>query len=457
MNRCLIILFVLNAACSVSPKTFDTPVAIPDAFSLAGKEPLSERWWLSFNDNELNRLIDTGLAQNLDLHATLARLDQAKAVARKAGSELIPAVDGVGNANRRIEQNFDLDNFTLALAASYEVDLWGRIRAGMKASELDVDSAREDIHTAAIALTAEIAARWYQLVEQNKLFNLLSEQIRINGQYVDLVTVRFQGGQATAADVFQQRQLLESVIGDRFTVQANIRVLKNQLAILTGQAPEVFDIEPPDHFPEIGDLPATGLTTELIQRRPDIKKAYFRLQAADLRVASAVADRFPKISLSAGINTNAPDLQSLFNNWMATLAGNLVLPIIDGGRRVAEVDRNKALAAEAFNLYGQRILQSIQEVENALVQEARQHERLASLEQQLEYLNDANMNISLRSAYGAFDFLRVLSTLNSLQAMQRSLLRAERELVDFRINLYRALAGGWPVVADEIIRSDANG
>lgn len=447
MRSGLIVLCLLNG-CSIDVKEFEAPIPIPENFSLPGNQALRERWWLDFKDAALNRLIDTALKQNLDLTAAFERLEQAEAIARKTGSELIPAINATADIVRTVEETNSLsssfDNFALGLVASYELDLWGRIRAGTYAAEQDVKAAEQDIHTAAIALSAEIARTWYQLIEQQKQLNLLNEQIVINEQYADLVEVRFRGGQATAADVFQQRQLLEGVVGDRYTVIANIEVLKNQLAVLTGQAPGTLAIAISDRFPEIGELPATGLTTDLIQRRPDVRKAYYRLQAADLRIAAAIADRFPKIGIAAGINTSAPDLQAFFNNWMATLAGNLILPVIDGGRRVAEVERAKAAAAEALNLYGASVLQSIKEVENALSQETRQQQRLNSLRQQLRYLNEANENIRIRSAYGTFDFLRVLSTLNSLQAMQRSMIRAERELIDFRIQLYRSLAGAIP-------------
>jgi NodT family efflux transporter outer membrane factor (OMF) lipoprotein len=457
----VIMVLCLLSACSVEVKEFKTPVAVNESFSLTGHASLQERWWLSFNDTALNHLIDKALQQNLDLIAAYERLKQAQAIARKTGSELIPAIDGTSILSRREGDKtlglLTTDNFSLGLIASYELDLWGRIRAGTYAAEQDVKASEQDIHTAAIALSAEIARTWYQLIEQQKQYNLLTEQIVINEQYANLVEVRFKGGQATAADVFQQRQLLEGVVGDRYTVLANIEVLKNQLAVLTGQSPGTLEIATSDRFPEINGLPDTGLTSDLIQRRPDVLKAYFRLQAADLRVAAAIADRFPKIGLSAGIDTTAPDLQDFFNNWMATLAGNLVLPLIDGGRRIAEVDRNKAATEEALSLYGQSVLQSIKEVENALAQEERQHQRLDSLKQQLRYLNEANNNIRIRTAYGAFDFLRVLSTLNSLQAMQRTLIRAERELVDFRILLYRSLAGGWPLAVPAKTRIEDNG
>ncbi|MGR9073675.1 MAG: efflux transporter outer membrane subunit [Gammaproteobacteria bacterium] len=450
IKRSAILAFALASACSVDIKQFEPPVDVPHRFSLSGEAVLADRWWLVFGDRELNRLIDIALAGNLDLGAAFDRLDQARAFARKAGSELIPEINGSAEASRIYDNppatgTVVTDNFSMGLVASYELDLWGRIRAGKYAAERDAKAAEQDIRAAAITLTAEIASKWYQLVAQHRQLDLLNDQIEANRQTVELVSARFKGGQATAADLFQQSQILEAAVGDRYSVLSNIEVLKNQLSILTGRAPGAVSLDENADFPEIPPLPDTGLSADLIRRRPDIKSAFYRLQSADLRIAAAVADRFPRLSLSASIDTSAPDLQDFFNNWMATLAGNLLIPLVDGGRRVAEVDRNRAIAAEALNLYGQSVLQSLQEVENALAQEARQHERLESLEKQLRYLDDANTQIRLRYIYGAMDFLRVITSIISLQNLQRSLISAQQQLIDYRINLYRSLAGGWPL------------
>lgn len=452
----------MSSACSVDVKPFPAPVSLPERFSVSGEDSVPDRWWLSFNDPQLNQLIEQALQQNLDLRATFRRLEQAQAIARKAGAELIPALNGSSTIERTILDQADtghsiIDTFGIGLAASYELDLWGRIRATTRAAELDSQTAALDIQTAAIALSAQIASTWYQLIEQYRQLDLLNRQIGTNQQYVDLVMARFTGGQGTAADVFQQKQVLEAVHGDKYLVLAAIGVLKNQLGVLTGTAPGIFNAPMANDFPGLPGLPDTGLTADLLQRRPDIRQAYLRVQAADLRVAAAIADRLPKLSLATSINTSAPDLQDFFNNWLATLAGNLVLPIIDGGRRIAEVDRNKAITAESLDLYGQKILTALQEVENALVQESQQRKRVDSLLQQLRYSGEANKQIRMRYGYGGIDFLRVLTSLINLQSLERSMIRAERELIEYRINLHRALAGGWVLKKPETERSANDG
>lgn len=444
LNVMLMSTLVLTTGCSVGPHHFEPPTELPADFSDAGQARLISRWWLSFDDPGLNQLVNIALGKNLNLRATFNKLQQSIALAAEAGSPLIPAING--NFNRLTTtlantQNSITSNYA-GFSASYEIDLWGRIRSGALASVMDAQASALDVQTAAITLSAEIANTWYQLVAQQLTLDLLNQQIKTNTENVDLVESLFKGGQATIADLFQQRQLLESVIGKKYTVIANIEVLKNQLAVLTGRAPGTISVDDSIRLPDLPPLPDTGLTGDLIQRRPDIKSAYKSLQAADLRVASAVANRLPKLSLSGSMNTTTPDLRGFFNNWLGTLAGNLMLPLVDGGYRVAEIQRNKALTKAALNNYGQTILQSLQEVENALIQEKQQFKLLNNLKNQLQLLNNAYGQIKMRYIYGTMTFLRVLSALTNLQSLQRSIILAKQELITYRINLYRSLAGG---------------
>jgi len=438
----LLLLLSVLAACSVDIKDVPLPVNLPEKFSFTGQAKVPNQWWLTFNDAALNCLINQALNENFTLLAAFNRLEQAQAIAKKSGAELIPSIDGDFFTTQKNTNTTTLNNFTLGLAASYELDLWGRIRSNIHAAELDTLAAEEDLASAAISVSAEIASVWYKLIEQRQQLHLLDSQIKTNRDNVTMVTVRFRLGQATAADVFQQSQLLEFVIGNRLTVIANIRVLENQLAILIGKSPDTVALPEQDSFPTLPPIPETGLSTDLVQRRPDLRRAYFRIQAADQRVASAIADRFPKLSLAAGIDTSAPDLQSLFNNWMATIAGNLVMPIVDGGRRIAEVERNQAVSAEALNNYATALINAVKEVENALIQEHQQYQLVISLEKQVELSQQASTQIRSRYIYGAMDFLRVLSALLSQQNLERNRLLAQQQLIDYRINLYRALAGG---------------
>ena len=238
----------------------------------------------------------------------------------------------------------------------------------------------------------------------------------------------------------QQQQLLESAKGNRLTVMATLKVLENQLAVLIGKSPNTVKFAPTTTFSLLPELPTTDTPATVLQNRPDIKSAYLKIQAADQRVSSAIADRFPKLSLSANFSTNSPSLQSFFNNWLATLAGNLVLPILDGGRRVAEVERNEAVSQQALNQYANTLLTAVGEVENALIQEKQQQLLVQNLTQQVKLAQETSERIRARYLFGAMDFFRVLSAELALQNLERNLLQAQQQLFDYRITLYKALA-----------------
>ena len=194
----------------------------------------------------------------------------------------------------------------------------------------------------------------------------------------------------------------------------------------------------------------------MIQRRPDIRSAYYAVLATDSDLAAAIADRFPSLSLTAGVDTSGAHTRDLFNNWLATIAANLVAPIIDGGLRKAEVDRTRAVASEALHTYGQTILDALGEVEDALVQEQRQRDYIASIDKQLTLAGQVIESVRDRYLQGTVDYQRVLDALLSHQELQRSHLTAKRDLVQYRIDLCRALGTGWTLDRPEENQADAS-
>jgi outer membrane protein TolC len=180
-----------------------------------------------------------------------------------------------------------------------------------------------------------------------------------------------------------------------------------------------------------------------VRRRPDARSAWNEVLAADRRVAAAVADRFPVLTLSAGAETSAEATRDLFSGFVASIAAGLVAPILDGGARAAEVDRARAAARVALDGYRQVVLDALEEVEAALVEERCQRERIESLESQLVLSRRSAEQIRREYANGTVDYLRVLDAIGSNQSLERTLLRARRQLVDARIELGRALAGGF--------------
>ncbi|MGB4498821.1 MAG: efflux transporter outer membrane subunit [Methylococcaceae bacterium] len=438
----LIFLALILPACAVTIDEVKSPVELPAQFSNSGNQKLATRWWQAFYDDELNKLCEQALANNFSLKAAYNQLQQAQAISKQAGAPLIPQLNVSLTDTAKITETDTTNLLSLGLgfATFYEVDLWGRIRNAQNAAILDAQGSQEDVNAAAISLTAKIASTWFKLLEQRQQLDLLTRQIAVNEKNVSLIQVRYQSSQAAAADVLQQQQLLESAKGNQLTVIATLKVLENQLAVLIGKSPNTVKFSPSAKFIEMPELTTTGTPATVLQNRPDIKSAYLKIQAADQRVASAIADRFPKLSLSANFGTNSPSLQSFFNNWLATLAGNLVLPILDGGRRIAEVERNEAVSQQALNQYANTLLTAVSEVENALIQEKQQQLLVQNLTQQVELAQESSERIRARYLFGAMDFFRVLSAELALQNLERLLLQAQQQLFDYRIALYKALA-----------------
>jgi len=445
--------------CSCRPKVrqadVNSVISTPETFSVSGSGAVLDKWWTVLGDAELNKLIDAALKENLNLIATWDRLAEARAVARRSDAGLYPSLTGSGGASRTRTETHKgagfaaplgttyASNFSLGLVAAYEVDLWGRVRSTSDAAAMDVMGSQEDLDAAAVSLSAEVAQTWFRLLELREQLKLLDSQIETSKQILELVDLRFGLGKVPAIDLLQQKQQLESKRAEKVRTDSARQVLVHQLAVLLGKAPGKFNPAAGTLPETLPDLPATGLSADLIRRRPDVRSAHYRVKAANKRVAAAIADRFPRVSLSAQAGTSTAKVRDLFDNWFASLAANLTAPILDGEMRQAEVERTRAVASRQLHGYAQKILQAIKEVEDALVRESRQRQYMDSLEKQLKLSDEVIVKTRQRYANGdkMVDYLRILASLESQQRLQRTLLQARRELIDLRVGLYRALAG----------------
>ncbi len=445
------LMFLAACAASGEVEQIAPPLEMPQGFSLTGEAEVPAEWWTVFGDEELNALMDEALAGNFDIKTAWDRLDQARAAARIAGASLLPDVSGTGGASRTRTKIKGVDavyvnEFSLGLQASYELDLWGRVRASVRSAGLTMMATREDLDAAAMSLSAEVALTWFRIREALAEIEILDRQITTNADMLDVLNRRFLRGRIDAADVLRQEKLLEATKAGKIIVESQLKVLRHRMAILLGRHPKSALPEGASAsggLPDMPAMPAVGLPAELIRRRPDIRAAHLRLHAADSGVSAAIADRFPKITLSLGMSTSSDELRDLFDNWIATMAANLVAPILDGGRRSAEVDRQRALASEKLNLYGKAVLVSLGEVEDALAQEADQRRLVENLERQMDLSTKTVERVRDRYLKGAEDFLSVLDAQRTHQVLEIELARARQRLLEYRIDLYRALGGGW--------------
>ena len=438
---------LLITGCGTKQVPVSVPVALPASFSMSGTVEQAPSWWLSFNDPVLNDLVEQALGNNFSLMSSWDRLRQASATYRKTSADLFPSLDGEASASHSAAESEGItektDDLSLGLSAQYELDLWGKIGSTTDASRLDMQATEADLDAAAMTLTAEVATTWYQLVEQTNAIRLLEKQRETNIKGLEIVSAQFKTGQVSIADVLQQRQLVEAKTGEKIQKEAERKQSEHQLTILIGLVPGAKSYEVPAELTTLPELPQTGIPTEIIRQRPDIRSAFLAVQAADKRVAAAIAARFPALRFTISLETSGNYGGDIFNDYIASFASSLVGPIIDGGQRKAEVERTEAVAAEQLHDYAQAILVAAGEVEDALIQEKQQLQYLNSLKVQLDLAAQSMDRVKERYLKGVENYERVLSALTSLQALQQSEITAQTNILVNRIQLCRSLGSGW--------------
>ncbi len=437
-------------ACSPQSMQLTSPVESPKAFSYSGNEPLSDAWWTAFEDQTLNAMVEQAIDSNLNLRAVWFRFREAQAVVDRQSSFLLPDVEASlrSNLNRPQPDFVGGENVQLGISAFYEVDLWGRISALVQAEGYRTEATLADYRAGAISLSGEISRTWYQLLAEWQQLDLVEEQIATNEQILGFIKAQFGSGQIRSVDILRQQQLVQATREQQILTESRIEVLEHQLAVLQGFPPQYSVAYTPDSLPELPPLPKTGIPAELLQRRPDVQSAFLLLQASDREMAAAISNRYPRLSISTSAQLRANNFDNLLEDWAYSLGGNLVAPLFYGGRLSAEVDRTEAVKNQRLYEYGQTVLTAFQEVEDALIQERKQVERIQVLEEQLTLAQQTYQQLEIEYFNGLSDYLAVLTALNQEQQLRRGFITAKLMLLEYRIALYRALAGGFETVRE---------
>lgn len=410
-------------------------------FSPSGEIDMPDRWWTAFGDPALDRQVDEALGGSFTLAIALQRLRAARALERREASDLFLFVNGFIDIDSNFGPGRDRASVAWGLDAAYEVDLWGRIQSRVEAERLRADATHADYHAVALTLAAEVARTWFSLIEVHAQLELLGEQVETNRTGLKAQELRFGRGFVRSADVLRQRQLVESTLEQEVVARARIEVLEHQLAVLLGQLPQTASFAPGAELPPLPPLPYAGLPSELLIRRPDVRRDYLAFVAADRDLASAISAQYPRINLTGSVFNLAESPETLFRDWFVSIAGQMIAPLLDGGQRRAEVDRTNAVVGQRFYEYGQTMLNAFREVEDSLALERYQVERLERLDAQVHLAQQAAGQLRDQYLIGDADYLDVLSAIQSQQRLQRELLSARLDLVLIRIGLYLALAG----------------
>ncbi|WP_148660814.1 TolC family protein [Marinilabilia salmonicolor] len=404
------------------------------------------RWWEVFDDKRLNGLVDSALKANYDLQTAWYRLREAEALERQVRSSLFPRIDASGSG-QIVDSDISgqTDHFELGLSASYELDLWGKIRSEARAQSYRQRASFYDFQATALMLSGQVVKGWFDLLEARQQVLLAREQRQTNEKMLELLQTRFENGQGNLADVLRQQQLMESTKEQEVIAETRLQVLQNRLSVLLGEQPQKQKIIGSGNltFPDLPPLPDAGMPAELIHRRPDVQRSLALLKASDQDLASSISNLFPRFSISASLSSEAPDAEDLFDNWVRSLAGNVLAPVFYGNRLQAEKKQAEAVRNQRIYEYGQAVLSAFQDVEDALVKEMQQQRRLQSIEKQYELARGTTDQV--RSAYfsGVGNYLDVLDAMNAQQSLRRQYLSETLNLLGYRIDLYQALAGGF--------------
>lgn len=438
-----------------APARLQTPaVTVNKPYSIqvqgAGTDQL---WWKNFDSPELNALINKALSDNFTVNIAFARLKQARANLTKSGADQYPTLNILGSAKGttnstqaksgadRVYSN--VEHYSIGAAASYELDLWGKIEAERSASEQQLFATQADLDAAAVTVSASVADTWVDILTVREEISILNKQVDYNRKALEFQELRFANGLAESVDVLQQRQILAASQSELPLLIAREQVLLNALSILIGESP----LDQPDVtqclLPKLIDLPSTGLPVQLLNNRPDIRSAAHKLFSAEWNVAKARADRLPQITLNADAAFTSGVAAVLFNNWAASLAGNLMQPVLDGGRRAAEVARTRALVEERSVQYSEVVARGIQEVEDALVNEEQQRKYLVLIAAQRDATAKTLEDAELRYLQGQSGYLPLLQEILNVQNLERKMINQQAQLIKLRISLYRALGGSW--------------
>ena len=451
-------LAVSLAACSLHSVERDPkpPVAVPDRWTAAtaNAAALPDRWWQSFGDPELDRLIDEVLGTNLQLRAAWARVRQARSLVRIAGAAQFPQLD-VTAQGARARQRFEItegmvftpevNSFQLSIAAAYEVDLWKRIGSAKAAAALDALAVRDDAEAIATSLAAEVAEAWFDVVATKAQQQILREQQKINDTFLELTLLRFRQGSATALDVFQQRQ---QALATRALIEQADGVLRTsgaRLAVLRGGDPadRRWIDAAPAALPDPSETPAVGIPADLLVRRPDVRAARRRAEAADHRIAVAIAERLPALRIGGSGGFASSKITDLFDGIIYNIFAQVAQSIIDGGRRAAEVERTRDVVDERLYQLAQALVVAIAEVDQAIGDETTRRIEIATFGERRRLAAETLVEAREFYAQGQVDYLTVLTALASTQSLELQELQARRALLSARIRLCRALGGSW--------------
>ena len=467
----LALLPLLATGCAVGPD-FETPkINTPDAWrtDTPADTPaiVNLPWWEVFKDKDLQILIQTGLEENKDIKIALARLEQATAAAHITFGAYLPGVDYNGGAYRSYGTQGPgtprPHGFTLSGSVQWELDLWGRLRRLNEAAAAQHFATEAGKNAVVLTLVSEIASGYFRLRLLDAQLDLARQTAQTRQRAYELAHNKFENGVGNLIDTRLFEAEMHSAQASISEFTRAIALQENALNVLLGRNPGTIlrQRDPhavtPDTWPTLPEIPA-GIPSQLLQRRPDILAAEQNVRAANAQIGAAIAEYFPRVSLTGALGFINPSLAHLLeNNSMGRQGGGTLLgPLFNGGATYYNVQKTKAATREAILTYENIALNAFREVNDALASLQATRQRITHLEKQTAALKEAMEKTRQAYESGTVSFLPVLDADRNLFNAQLLLLDTRSQELDTTVKLYKALGGGWSTASLEPL-VDANG
>ena len=484
----VMVLLVLTWACGcmVGPDYRPPQMRPPSKFLEASTQPSTtrpttqptelvdlQRWWESFHDPVLNRLIAIGIHSNLDVQLATARVLEARANLQGNVATLFPTVDSSASYTRnQFSKNgfgsiggvgsstgtgatgtaFGLPGtrnnlYQAGFDAGWELDLFGGTRRAIQAAQYTLESQVDVRRNAMITFLSEVARNYMIVRGLQQELAIVNSNVASQNAFLELTRSKFRGGIATDLDVSRQEAQVAATESTIPTIKTQIQQAIHRLGVLLDRNPEELEGE----LALVGPLPGgppmvpPGLPSELLRRRPDVRQAERQLAAATANIGVATADLFPKLNLAGSFGWESQQLKSWFNapSQMWSFGPSLSWRIFDAGQIWANVRVQNARQQEALIKYRQNVLQALSDVEDALVAYQQEQERRNALRRSVAG-NERSVELAKHlNQAGVVDFLNVLTAEQNLFVSQDQLSQSDQAVSTNLVALYKALGGGW--------------
>jgi len=451
----LLVAALVLSGCMVGPNYKRPEQALPAAFNepQPAGQSISEvpvHWWTLYNDPVLDELVASGLERNADVRQAIARVEEAEAALREAHAILaFPEINGQGAVARQRQivpgqGSITATNYLIGLNTSFEVDLWGRLRRGERATRDALQASQYARDTVALTLSATIARAYFAALSLDSQYAASEEILRAADESLGLARRRLEGGVASELDVYQAGSLRSQAAAQEKEIARQRAVVVHQLGVLTGRLDVQVATKDLNALP-IPPLPPAGLPSTLLQRRPDVRQSEMLLAAATERIGIQEAARFPTLSLTASGAQASSEFGNLLNSgsrvW--SLGANLVGPILDFGRNKARTEQAEAQARQVAAQYQRSVESAFQDVADALSNVRLAADQEKDLVDQVDQARKALRLSQMRYQNGYSAYLEVLDAQRTLNQALLTFIRNRQAYLSFTVDLMNALGGGW--------------